>query len=213
MARRPVFCISEQKKIISKQIEFNWISGLSKAQKMKNADSLLQAVQMQCPSAKPLEISTKSRESLGAKLSAFDLKYQGYYLENIFQSSKIFTNGGAYPDLLHVSPKEAKKDLRLRNSGALKAFCFEGITWELEPKTAFYDFIYLKAVQESLTPEEIQQIRNYTHFTDIEFNPDKSINTQARSVAEIRLMLDLYQEIPELTKEKFIDFYQAYVLD
>ena len=213
MAVRPAFCISDNQKIICKQIEFEWISGLSKAQKMKNADSLLHAITVKYPSAKPLEISTKGRVELGVKLSAFNLKYQGHYLENIYQSSKVFENGGAYRDLLDVTPKEAKKDERLKNSGALKGFDFKGQTWALEPKTAFYDFLYIQAVKASLTSEEIQEIKNYDYFTDIEFNPQKGISTQARSVAEIRLMLGLFGEIPELTKDEFLKFYQACVLD
>lgn len=213
MAKRPAFCITSNQKVIAKQIEFKWISGMSFSQKQKNADSLLESVKTLYPSANPLEISTKGRIELGVKLSAFNLKYQGYFLENIFQSSKVFENGGAYKDLLHVSPKEAKLDERLKTSGALKGFSLNGVTWGLEPKTAFYDFIYIQAVKESLTPDEIQQIKDYNYFTDIEFNPQKSINTQARTVAEIRLMLELYDQIPDMNREEFIAFYQAHVLD
>ncbi len=213
MAKRPAFCITSNQKVIAKQIEFKWISGMSFSQKQKNADSLLENIKNLYPSANPLEISTKGRIELGVKLSAFHLKYQGCFLENIFQSAKVFENGGAYKDLLHVTPKEAKQDKRLRNSGALKGFSFEGVTWGLEPKTAFYDFIYIQAVKESLTPDEIQQIKNYNYFTDIEFNPQKSINTQARTVAEIRLMLELYDKIPDMNREEWIAFYQAHVLD
>ena len=38
----------------------------------------------------------------------------------------------------------------------------------------------------------------FTHFTDIEFNPKKSINTQARSVALIRQLLADYGELRNL---------------
>ena len=52
--------------------------------------------------------------NLGVKLSAFNLKLNGYTLENIFQSSKVFSNGGPYRDLMNVAPKEAKRDGRLQ---------------------------------------------------------------------------------------------------
>ena len=213
MAVRPAFCISQNQKVIAKQIEFQWISGLSFQQKQKNADSLQNAVKQAFPDASPLEISTKSRNELGRKLSAFNLKYQGYPLECVFQSSKVFQHGGAYKDLLRKQPREAKSDKRLQESGELIAFYHDGVTWALEPKTAFFDYIYIRAVLESLKSDEIQQIAEYNYFTDIEFNPKKGINTQARTVAEIRLMLALYDRIPEFNRQEFIIFYQNYIAD
>ncbi|MBR1554689.1 MAG: hypothetical protein IJ644_04765 [Oscillospiraceae bacterium] len=213
MAVRPAFCISPNQQVIAKQIEFQWISGLSFQQKQKNADSLQNAVKQAFPDASPLEISTKSRNELGIKLSAFNLKYQGYPLECVYQSSKVFQHGGAFKDLLQKQPREAKSDKRLKESGELIAFYHDGITWALEPKTAFFDFIYISAVRESLKPDEIQQIAEYNCFTDIEFNPENGINTQARTVAEIRLMLELYDRIPDFNRKEFLVFYQNYIAD
>lgn len=212
MANRPAFCIANQK-VIMKNFDFTWYSGFALSQKQKCIASLHEEIIKNNPCANPLEISTKSKSELGAKLSAFRLQYQGHFLENIFQSSKIFEHGGAYQDLLTVSPKEAKKDLRLRNSGKLTGFLFADILWESEPKTAFYDFIYLKAVKDSLTAEEIQQISDYDYFTDIEFNPKKSINTQARSGAMLKFMLEIFQELPEFSQKEFLIFHKNYILD
>ncbi len=50
----------------------------------------------------------------------------------------------------------------------------------------------------------------FTHFTDIEFNPKKSINTQARSVALIRQLLADYGELPDLSKNEFIRYHEAH---
>lgn len=113
--------------------------------------------------------------------------------------------------MLDVSPKEAKRDDRLHNSGALLGFNYAGIDFPLEPKTVFYDYIYINAVKQTLLPEEIVKIKDYTHFTDIEFNPQRSINTQAKSVAIIRLMLELYNEIPSLDVSDFIRFHTEVV--
>ena len=211
MAKRPAYYILDGK-IREMLYSFEWFSGFTLSQKQKSIDSLHQAIIASNPNAVPLEISTKSRIPLGVKLSAFHLKLQGYHLENVFQSSKVFVNGGAYRDLLHVHPKDAKKDQRLKNSGALKHFDLNGEIFPLDPKTLFYDYIYIMAVKESLSQDEIQQITQYTHFTDIEFNPQKSINTQARSVAIIRLLLEMYGEIPEFHGEDFLKFHQAFVI-
>ena len=76
---------------------------------------------------------------------------------------------------------EAKKDERIKESGTLIGFDLFGDIWELEPKTAFYDYIYIKTLLEN--KHLIDDILKYDAFTDIEFNPEKSINCQAYSVA------------------------------
>lgn len=211
MAERPAYFINNGK-VLVKSYSFEWFSGFAVSQKQKSIESLHGAVLKTDSTAKPLEISTKSKNPLGVKLSAFNLKLDNYTLENIYQSSKVFTGGGAYRDLLKVSPKDAKRDIRLKNSGELKSFDYNGEIFPLFPKTVFYDYIYIKAVKNSLSDEEIQEIKKYTHFTDIEFNPAKSINTQAKSMAIIRLMLDMYGNIPDFNKSEFIDFHRIYVI-
>ncbi len=162
-------------------------------------------------SAKPLEISTKSKETIGRKLSAFNLKINNYTLENIFQSAKVFEHGGPYLDLLGVPPKEAKRDERLHSSGSLKAFRYQNEDFPLIPQTAFYDFIYITAVKKSFAIDEINAVSGYSYFTDIEFNPAKSINTQARAAAMLKLMVDEYGYLPSFNKEDFIQYHKEHV--
>ena len=142
---------------------------------------------------KVLEISTKSPIELGTQLSAFNLKYKinnkEYPLECVFQSSKVFENGGPYLDLIDAEPYQSKKDRRLRNSGNLVRFKLENVDYPLEPKTLFYDWIYINAL--SKQPNLYKKIINYNAFTDIEFNPERSINCQAKSVA---LFVILYKQ-------------------
>ncbi|MDE5884057.1 MAG: hypothetical protein K2H29_03135 [Oscillospiraceae bacterium] len=211
MANRPAFCCTADQKIIRENFEFTWFSGFAVSQKQKSIASLHQEILRMHPNAGILEISTKSESELGKKLSAFGLKYQGHFLECIYQSAKVFASGASYPELLSCTPKEAKRDSRLRNSGKLTGFLWNGTFWGIETRSAFYDFVYLKAVKESL--EEIHEIWNYQYFTDIEFNPAKSRNTQARSVAILKLLLELFQEIPDFSKEKFLEFYDRHVIN
>ncbi len=211
MAQRPVFFI-RQGKVLSEMISFEWFPGFAISQKQRSIESLHGAIRKAYIGAKPLEISTKSKENIGNKLSAFDLRLNDHTLENIFQSSKVFENGGPYLDLLEVPPRDAKRDERLRNSGSLKAFCYQNETFPLEPKTVFYDFIYIAAAKRSLSAEEIREITNYNFFTDIEFNPAKSINTQARSAALIRLISDEFGALPDLSKEEFIRYHKKHVV-
>ena len=109
-------------------------------------------------------------------------------------------------------PKEAKRDKRLHDSGNLKAFQYQNMEFPLIPKTAFYDYIYIAAVKESFTTHELNAISNYNYFTDIEFNPEKSINTQARTVALIRLILDQYGYLPDFSKEEFIQYHKEHIV-
>lgn len=210
MASRPAYFI-ENGQVMRKDYEFQWFSGFAVSQKQKSIAALHEAIKFADSSARPLEISTKGAEPLGVRLSAFNLRLNGYTLENIFQSSKVFANGGPYRDLLDVHPKEAKGDDRLKTSGALTGFSYNGYNFPLEPKTVFYDYIYINAVRESLTDDEIRRIGEYSYFTDIEFNPQKSINTQAKTAAAIKLMTELFGGIPEMSIEEFIEFHKKHI--
>ena len=82
---------------------------------------------------------------------------------------------------MYKSAREAKTDERLKKSGYLVKFSLNNVDWELEPKTYFYDYIYLSAL--SKNKEICDRLLAFDVFTDIEFNPQKSFNCQARSVA------------------------------
>lgn len=210
MAERPAFFI-HQGKVVSEMYSFDWFPGFAVSQKQKSIESLHNAILKTDVGGKPLEISTKGKEAIGVKLSAFNLKLSNHALENIFQSAKVFENGGPYLDLLDVLPKEAKHDKRLHNSGNLRAFHYQNENFPLVPKTVFYDFIYIAAVKQSLETDEINAISNYNYFTDIEFNPAKSINTQAGAAAMIKLILDEYGRLPDFSKEEFIQYHKEHI--
>lgn len=80
-------------------------------QKQKSILSLHKNFLEKYPQRRILEISTKSNNELGVKLSAFNLMIhtneRAFSVESAFQSSKVFENGGPYTDLLNKSSKEA----------------------------------------------------------------------------------------------------------
>src|ERR1017187_5930425 len=97
---------------------------------------------------------------------------------------QVFERGGPFTDLYCKGDREigeAKRDLRLKESGPLVGFCFEGVEFPLEPKTAFYDWLYCSFL--SQYRDWAVKLFDYAGFTDIEFNPYRSINCQARSAA------------------------------
>ncbi len=125
-------------------------------------------------------------------------------VECAFQGSKVFFNQGPFHDLYHVSSIEAKKDIRLKNSGNLISFNFFGIIFPTQPLTAFYDWLYFLALSQN--PALVSGLSEYHGFSDIAFNPEKSINCQARSAALfIALSKSKYIEMGVFSSD--IDYY------
>lgn len=184
MAKRPVYIPrTDRPGAIIRCLEFQWFPGFSRNQKQKSIRSLHEAAKIAGISP-VLEISTKSDSPIGVALSAFNLMLpvgkKMVSLEAVFQSSKVFEKGGPYLDLLDKSPWEIKKDKRLRESGKLVGFRFLSSEFPTKPLTVFYDWLYINAVS---VHEYSDKLTSYAGFTDIEFNPKKSVNCQAYSAA------------------------------
>lgn len=186
MAKRPLFIpnIPGDMLVQQRDVTFHWSAGLAPSQKKKNITALHEAAKLS-GLGPILEVSTKSSEDLGLQLSAFNLIIETdsgpVPLESIFQGSKLFEHGGPYRDLFTRNAFESKRDPRTKTSGCLVGFRYDGVEWELEPKTAFYDWLYLHAaIRISNVCERLSQ---YSGFSDIEFNPERSLNCQARTCA------------------------------
>lgn len=216
MAQRPTYIPQVDNDLLVKteMIEFTYHSGFAVVQKQKSIDELHNAIQEKYGFDKILELSSKSKADLGVALSAFNLMItdkatkEKYSVECAFQSSKVFENGGAYTDLLQATSRQAKKDERLRNSGQLIGFEFRNTNWQLNPLTAFYDWLYVNALNQNTQYHD--ELMQYQAFTDIEFNPKKSINCQAYSIAMFvalakRNLLDNIRNPNE-----FLDFYKEF---
>lgn len=188
MATRPVFIpeVNGSVGVNEALMEFEWFPGMAVVQKQKSIKSLHRAA-TGIGISPLLEISSKSKNDLGINLSAFNLQIitkknkKVFTVETAFQSSKIFEQGGPFTDLLAGTSIEAKKDIRLKDSGNLKGFEFFGSSFPLKPRTFFYDWLYINALNQN--KRYCEEILSYAGFTDIEFNPKKSINCQAYSAA------------------------------
>jgi hypothetical protein len=190
VAERPIFIPAPEDDVLVRELflPIKWHSGFAVVQKEKNIEELHQAAKARGYSPL-LEISTKSKSERGRHMSAFHMtvptqQHGRIKLELAFQGSKVFERGGPFTDLYHKSDKEigeAKRDARLKESGALKGFRFEGLDYPLEPKTTFYDWLYCSFLVEYR--DWAVKLYEYAGFTDVEFNPQRSINCQARSAA------------------------------
>lgn len=186
MAERPIFVPNTKGRrlVIEVPVSFNWHPGMSASQKKKNVVALHESAKSRGLD-ELLEVSSKSELEIGRRLSAFHqavlVNGQTVPLESAFQASKVFERGGPYLDLLQVDARTAKRDERLRSSGRLLRFQFEGQDYPISPPTVFYDWLYFCAI--SPARDWLKRLGKLDGFTDIEFNPERSINCQARSIA------------------------------
>ena len=190
MAERPIFMPAPESPELVNELflSIKWHPGFAQSQKEKNIEALHE-VAAQRGIAPLLEISSKSKSERGRHMSAFHMavptkNYGRIKLELAFQGSKVFERGGPFTDLYRKGDDEigqAKRDPRLQESGRLTGFCFEGIDFPLEPKTAFYDWLYCSFLWDHR--DWAIKLYAYAGFTDIEFNPQRSINCQARAAA------------------------------
>ncbi len=195
MAERPIFVPAPDSPELVKELsmQLTWHPGFAPSQKKKNVLALHESA-ARAGHAPLLEVSTKSEEKMGQRLSAFNLKVHSDVLgtmplETAFQGSKVFERGGPFTDLYRSADvRDAKRDLRLKDSGPLRGFQFEDYWFPLEPKTAFYDWLYITSLYEHRDWLRTR-IMKYAGFTDIEFNPERSINCQARSCALLVTLL------------------------
>lgn len=186
MADRPIFVPRETgaRLVDEVRVQFTWHSGMAPSQKKKNIAELHENAAKHGLSPL-LEISSKSEREVGRRLSAFNLKLKfnttQTTVECAYQGSKVFERGGPFNDLYFVASRDAKRDLRLKGSGRLVGFRFQGQDYPLSPTTAFYDWLYFLA----LYPHRdwLKRLQQCVGFTDIEFNPEHSWNCQARACA------------------------------
>jgi len=187
MAERPIFSWSSDPEHLVEvtPVEFEWHPGFSRAQAQRSIRSLHEAAAAR--GVEPvLEISSSSLDVNGVRLSAFNLELRlpdgrQSTVECAYQGSKVFSGGGPFTDLYDKTSREAKKDDRIRESGELLAFQFFDEEWPLVPETAFYDWIYISALDQS--PKLAEALLDYEGFSDISFNPARSLNCQAHSAA------------------------------
>lgn len=199
MATRPIFIPDPDGPLVNERnFEFKWFPGLATSQKQRSIESLHQSAVDCCRLSPVLEVSTKSPVLLGKELSAFNLsldrgtRHPSILLEAAFQGSKVFAARGPYPtrgphtDLYsEKSGRKVKQFMKQFSEDKVTEFQFDDHTWPLTPRTAFYDWLYIKALRQRVKRgDKINEaLLKYKAFTDIEFNPKKSFNCQARSCA------------------------------
>lgn len=154
---------------------------------------------------------------LGQALSALNLLFEDETtgtvrsVENWFQASKVFEKDGIvygpYRELLNVQKPNryvnAFLDKKIADQyeddqlfqaiqcdiagSSLLRFSLGGVDYPIVPRSAFYDYLYVRALSQVQNSSLADELVGYRVFTDIMFNPGtgkkKKYNTQARSCA------------------------------
>ena len=182
MATRPVFLSTTSGPLwIETAVNFEWYPGFSQGQKRRSIESLHDSFNSTHPEKTVLEISCMSESELGRSLSALNLKLQSsdktITVEAAFQGSKVFESRRSYTEIYKLGARDPKRFPAFSTSGSLAGFELfnQGFPWE--PKTFFYDWVYINALVEKHAQLD------FDAFTDIAFNPKNSLHCHARSAA------------------------------
>jgi hypothetical protein len=195
MVIRSVYYIKNNS-VVKENFDIKWVSGLALTQKQQNIETLHYAISDRF-SVEPdriLEVSTKSKTEIGRLLSSFNITLKindhDYAFESVYQSSKVFQDGIfdtlQHEEWLKLDGYEAKKrsqEIKL----PLVEFKFNQRSFSLEPKTMFFDWLYISCIKRYDLSFLINQ---YDYFTDIEFNPEKMVSTQANALCKYKWLIE-----------------------
>ena len=216
MAHRPLFIPFDHTPYVqSLSIEFQWHAGLSRAQRKRSIESMHNAIQKANWPGQILEISSASEQEFGQQLSAMNLMVTldrngntiTQSVESIYQSAKVFGQVGPHPEWLELTGKQCKKAVQQisKKHGSVTGFEWNGRTWPATNIEGFYSWVYIQGLIQ--LENGLERLNEYSGFTDIYFNPRKTINCQARTAAQaVQLYkLNLINGIIE-TPDSFLEF-------
>ena len=136
-----------------------------------------------------LEISTRSRDTFGKSLSPFNLHLElksgkRVKIECAYQGSKVLADGSQFESLYWGSPRDAALDRRIKGQAPI-AFRFFGKNYPLEPKHAFFNFLYIVGLVQRGKDlfQTYNRLAKYDGFSDIFYSPRKDVNCQGRAAA------------------------------
>lgn len=208
MATRNVYYLNHNHDMKMMPVNFRWQSGWNRQAKQMSAHNLHQGFLNKHPQAKLLEISSVGKNKIGVQTSAMHLNvytsnpakhglrtstvnsngkpYGKFKVENVFQAGKVFQ--GQTPEqhqqstqrILNMNPVQAKHTTKAMNSRSqLKGFKMFGHQFPLQPKTDYYDYVYMHGLAQH--PKLGKQIASHNAFSDFFAVPGKTINTQSKS--------------------------------
>ena len=195
-AVRPVFqpgnCARDP--VMTLNVRFRWYPGLARTQQQQSIEALHEQTRNQHPElGEMLEVSSRASQSIGRALSAFNLSLRlpgvGLVaLESAYQCAKVHAHGGPWPEMMTLDPMTVRRRLTTYRDSPLCGFRLLGQDWPLEPCSLFYDWLYAHALRSH--PGLLEQAREFAAFTDIAFNPKRSLACQASALARVMFLVE-----------------------
>ena len=133
-----------------------------------------------------LEISSRSDEPLGRRLSAMHLRAagpdgdRGLPVESIYQAAKCYGDGGPDDQPITNGYDAKRHDRERRSAGPLRGFHHQGTFWPAASGSAFYDRLWIQAAAGASATRAVQ---GYDAYSDQFHRPGQSVACQARSAA------------------------------
>ena len=164
------------------------------------------------PQGRVLEISTRSADADGRRMSAMNLRVAGeaggeVALESAYQAAKDF---GAGPDtrietLDGFEAKRRSKQRAARMAGAgceLAGFTRNGVHWPASTGTAFYDRLWLEGALDAYGDRLGEVLRPCLGFSDCFFRPGPARACQAAAAATAAVLLEKLDRRPDALLER-----------
>lgn len=182
--------ISTKGGIEERTYNFEWFMGCSIAQLRRSIRSLHSEIR-KSGYDKVIEVSTKSEDEIGRKLSPFNLMVsingERLPVESYYHGSKVFDDSGVNVRLTeceHMKPCKTKQFVRETvKERNLKLVGFEtnDKKFELSSKGMCFDYLYILGLTQN--EDLADYIMKKDVFTDLMFKREKGIGCQARSCA------------------------------
>lgn len=176
--------------VYEKLVEFPWYSGFTLPQKRRGVTSLHDKARDTLGLDKILEVSTRSFDAVGRKLSPFyqRRKVPGYggprgvALESLFAGVKVFARGGPYTELLDLPPTKALLN-RKNTQKAQGKLRYLQLGEERFGRISGYDYLYISTAAPTLSEEEWAELATFQGFSEITLPFANSWTCQAGSAA------------------------------
>ena len=133
-----------------------------------------------------LEISSRSQDQLGQRLSAMHLRAagpdgdRGLPVESVYQAAKCYGAGGPDERPSRNGFDAKRHDRERQSAGPLRGFHHRGTFWPAASGSAFYDRLWIQAAAAAGARGELTR---YDAYTDQFHRPGRTLACQARSAA------------------------------
>lgn len=185
MAVRKVFLsLTEYPYVKEISVTFPWLNGA----KQQNVQAVLDAFHDVYPDVPALEVSLASSQPEGIGAAAMKLPFclktqQDVPVGMVYEASKVFADGGPYPELLQLPSQKRGKNRPQPKDGKCIGYRLEETDYPVQPYPyAFFNWLYGCTLRRN--PEQAGGVLKFGAFSDLDLGSSKKDrNSPARAAA------------------------------